>query len=204
MTLLVVKLGGSLAGSAHFTVWLDILATAPLPLVIVPGGGPFADAVRAAQGPLGYGDATAHHMALLAMAQFGLAIAAAHCRFAMAQTEPEMRAGLAAGKIPVWNPVAMALAAPDVPASWNVTSDSLAAWLAGRLAARHLLLVKPVDARQNPASAQDLAARGVTDPCFPAFLAIAGASAFMAGPAALARAAQDLREGTIPGVAIRP
>ena len=202
--MLVVKLGGSLAGDAHFAAWLDILASAPLPLVIVPGGGPFADAVRAAQAPLRYSDATAHHMALLAMAQFGLAIAAARPRFVVAETEPAIQAALAAGKIPVWNPFAMIMQARDIPASWDVTSDSLAAWLAARLRAKHLLLVKQVDAGQNPASAQDLATRRVTDPCFPAFLAVSGASGFIAGPAALAGAKEIFQKGNIPGKQILP
>ena len=40
------------------------------------------------------------------------------------------------GKVPVWLPSAMAIAAPDIPACWDVTSDSLAAWLAGKLGRR--------------------------------------------------------------------
>jgi aspartokinase-like uncharacterized kinase len=46
----VVKLGGSLHDAAELGGWLAALAEAPGPArVVVPGGGPFADAVRAAQ-----------------------------------------------------------------------------------------------------------------------------------------------------------
>jgi aspartokinase-like uncharacterized kinase len=71
----VVKLGGSLAGSERLREWLAALAGQP-GLVLVPGGGPFADAVRAAQGALRFDDATAHHLAMLAMEQYGRALCA--------------------------------------------------------------------------------------------------------------------------------
>ena len=38
---------------------------------------------------------------------------------------------------------------PDIPWSWNVTSDSLAAWLAGELPASRLVLVKHEAARMD-------------------------------------------------------
>nr|MBP9655021.1 hypothetical protein [Rhodocyclaceae bacterium] len=71
----VVKLGGSLAAAAQLPRLLHELARLP-DLVIAPGGGPFADAVRRAQKERGFDDAAAHDMALLAMAQFGRMLAA--------------------------------------------------------------------------------------------------------------------------------
>ena len=70
----VVKLGGSLAFSQHLRAWISALAACPGRAVIVPGGGPFADAVRSAQTRMGYDDHAAHHMALLAMEQYGRAL----------------------------------------------------------------------------------------------------------------------------------
>ncbi|MCG8046554.1 MAG: hypothetical protein N0C89_17320 [Candidatus Thiodiazotropha endolucinida] len=66
----VVKLGGSLFNSADLRDWLAVLAKAGS-LVIVPGGGPFADQVRLAQRLWQIDDSSAHLMALLAMEQFG-------------------------------------------------------------------------------------------------------------------------------------
>ena len=59
--------------------------------VIVPGGGPFADAVRALQPALGMGELVAHRMAILAMQQFGLALQALEPRLGLAETARELR-----------------------------------------------------------------------------------------------------------------
>ena len=77
----------------------------------------------------------------------------------------------------------MTLGAADVPASWDVTSDSLAAWLAGQLGARRLVLMKQVVLSRDPVSADDLAARGIVDKAFPRFLARSGIAAAIIGPA---------------------
>ena len=69
--LAIVKLGGSHATGPHIKDWLAAIAAEAGSIAIVPGGGPFADAVRAAQASMGYDDRAAHAMALMAMAQFG-------------------------------------------------------------------------------------------------------------------------------------
>ena len=72
--LAIVKLGGSHANGPHIKDWLAAIAAEAGAIVIVPGGGPFADAVRSAQASMGYDDSAAHAMALMAMAQFGRAL----------------------------------------------------------------------------------------------------------------------------------
>jgi aspartokinase-like uncharacterized kinase len=52
----VVKLGGSFAFSKHLRDWIETLAACAGRVVIVPGGGPFADAVRLAQPRMGFDD----------------------------------------------------------------------------------------------------------------------------------------------------
>jgi dihydroneopterin aldolase len=64
-----------------------------------------------------------------------------------------------------------------------VTSDSLAAWLAGKLRAPRLLLLKQVDLSRQPVTATALAEQGIVDPAFPTFLKASGAAAFILGPA---------------------
>ena len=108
-------------------VWIAALAASSLPLVIVPGGGPFADQVRDAQKRMGFSDAAAHAMAILAMDQFGHVILDRHERLAPARSLDEIEHALTDGKIPVWLPSSMAIPAPDIPCSWDITSDSLAA-----------------------------------------------------------------------------
>lgn len=176
----VVKLGGSLAGAPQLRPWLKAIADVG-DVVVVPGGGSFADAVREAQPRMGFDDAAAHRMALLAMEQYAQALASLDRRFALAASLVAIENTLDAGLVPLWLPSAMVLEAAEIPCSWDVTSDSLAAWLAGRLGAAHLLLVKSVTL---PASAtpDELAGRGVVDPLFPKFLAAGGATAVVLGP----------------------
>jgi aspartokinase-like uncharacterized kinase len=73
--IMVVRLGGSHAFSPWLRPWLAAIRAAAGGVVVVPGGGPFADAVRLAQTAMGFDDLAAHRMALLAMAQYGLALA---------------------------------------------------------------------------------------------------------------------------------
>jgi dihydroneopterin aldolase len=185
-SLAVLKLGGAQARGGRLTDWLGAIARFPGRIVVVPGGGPFADAVRATQAEIGFDDAAAHEMALMAMSQFGRALASLAPGFALADSEDALREALARGVAPIWSPGRMALAA-GLPASWELTSDSLAAWLAGALGAERLILVK----HGEPAGAAELARRGVVDPLFPAFLARSRARAFLAAPDAADRLGLD-------------
>ncbi|HET7849566.1 MAG TPA: hypothetical protein VFL51_10955, partial [Pseudolabrys sp.] len=139
--LTVVKLGGSHLASSHLNAWLDVLASCGGHVVLVPGGGVFADAVRQAQAQLGFDDRAAHHMALLAMEQFGVALSALRAGLRIARSLAEIRNALDSAAVPVWSPAAMALQAAEIPASWDITSDSLAAWLAGQVGAARLTLI---------------------------------------------------------------
>jgi 5-(aminomethyl)-3-furanmethanol phosphate kinase len=197
----VVKLGGSTADHKEMDVWTAALAGSSLPLVIVPGGGTFADQVRDEQSRLGFSDAAAHAMAILAMDQFGHVILDRHERFSAARSPEEIQQALADGKIPVWLPSAMAIPASDIPTSWDVTSDSLAAWLAGELSAEALLLVKQSRAFTKDDRVADLTARGIVDTYFAAMLP-AGVDLFIAGPQHADVAAAMLAAGTLPGVNI--
>jgi 5-(aminomethyl)-3-furanmethanol phosphate kinase len=194
----VVKLGGSLAYTPHCAAWLDLLAAWGCPLILVPGGGPFADCVRAAQAVMGFDDKAAHRMALLAMEQFGMALAAHSKAFVLADSCEELNSALRAGKIPVWLPSKMVLAASDVPECWEMTSDSLAAWLAGVLGAQRLLLIKSRD-HAPPASLHELAADKIVDPMFPHFATQSHVEVWLAGPASIAGAAHVLQCGGMPG-----
>jgi 5-(aminomethyl)-3-furanmethanol phosphate kinase len=194
----IVKLGGSLAHTPQCVAWLEALAAWGGPLILVPGGGPFADGVRAAQAAMRFNDAAAHRMALLAMEQFGVALAAHSRAFTLAASRDELDSLLHAGQIPVWLPARMVLAAPEVPEVWDMTSDSLAAWLAGIFGANRLLLIKSRD-QAAPVTAHELAANKIVDPLFPHFAAQSHAEVWLAGPASLKGAARLLQCGGMPG-----
>lgn len=194
-----MKLGGSLAGSAALTEWLDALAAGAGGIVIVPGGGPFADQVGAAQRHWRFDDATAHRLALLAMEQYGLMLAGLCPRLRPASSRTEIQRVRRGGLVPVWMPTRMALGRPEIPESWDVTSDSLAAWLAGALRARCLILIKSVRTPPDGVTAAELARRGIVDPLFPDFLARCGALCRCIGAGGQAALAHALRSGTAPG-----
>ena len=194
----VIKLGGSFAASAQLPHWLDAVERCAGEAILVPGGGPFADAVRAAQPAMGFDANAAHRMALLAMEQYGAALASLRPRLELASSAVEIRRILAEGAVPVWSPARMVLAA-KLPASWELTSDSLAAWLAQKLRLGRLLLVKHVSPPLDGLSAQKLAAAGIVDPLFPRFLGASGAIAYIAGPADHVGAAEAIRRGGMPG-----
>ncbi len=179
----VIKIGGSTASSLDLRHWAGLVARCGGRAVVVPGGGPFADAVRAVQPQMGFDDAAAHHMAMLGMEQFGHALASFDRRLAVADSDAALRSVLAEGKVPVWLPARMAMNAADIPATWQVTSDSLAAWLAGELGAARLFLMKQVELPGQPLAATVLVERGVVDAAFPQFLKASGTTAFILGPA---------------------
>jgi dihydroneopterin aldolase len=189
--MVVVKLGGSLAKAGVLPLLLVALEAAKGPAVIVPGGGAFADAVRAEQVRLGFSDKAAHHMALLAMEQYGLLLADLAPRLVPCRSLEEMHRTFDRGSSAVWLPAAMALADATIPQSWDVTSDSLSAWLARRLGATRLLLVKSVaaPAALDPAA---LAAQGLVDPAFPSFVEGAGFTVEWLGPGEEERLAERL------------
>lgn len=189
----VVKIGGSLAGTPdRLGEMMQVIAEAAKasPIVVVPGGGPFADAVRTAQAAHGFDDAAAHAMAMLAMAQYGLMLVALAGPGAQAVPRADQVAQALADRPThglVWLPQP-AQDAQELPRSWDLTSDSLALWLAARLGASRLVLVKscPRPPAGDPALPAD---RGILDPAFPQLLrrcpAVAVELVFDASAAAL-------------------
>jgi len=145
----VVKIGGSLLGSPELARWLELFVKfSDGKVIIVPGGGLFADAVRKAQAQSNISDAAAHRLAVLAMDQFGLLLASMNAGLATASSELEIAERTWQHRGIVWLPSKMVLADETIPQNWQVTSDSLSAWLANKIGAEQLVLVK---SRQLPA-----------------------------------------------------
>ncbi|MDD4136337.1 MAG: uridylate kinase [Methanoregula sp.] len=127
---LVVKLGGSLYN--HVPDIVPVLRSSPYPLLIIPGGGPFANAVRQA----GLDDETAHWEAIAAMGQYGRYIASHDIPVTERLEVPHRTTLFLPGRC---------LREQDpLPHSWDVTSDTIAAWVAAVLRL-DLLLLKSVD-----------------------------------------------------------
>ena len=165
----VYKIGGSLEADPHRR--RDVLRSLADGVhgrcIIVPGGGTFAGAVRAAQARDGFSDAEAHRRALDAMSDAAGIFRGIEPRL-MQSFEPWAEPTAATAW--VWNPRRLRAGHPDIPESWDVTSDSLALWLAARIGADRCVLVKSADARAG----QDVAAlarSGFVDAAFPGFAA---------------------------------
>jgi hypothetical protein len=141
----VIKIGGSaLAYPALLTQLLARLDDCGGPgLVIVPGGGPFADAVRAVDLEHRLTDTAAHWMAIRGMDQFAELLVARLRNGVLAESPAEVRTALAAGRLPVLAPSLWLRAVDPLPHSWDVTSDSIAAWVADVLGAAQIVLIKP-------------------------------------------------------------
>ncbi len=160
----VVKLGGSLGENESLIYWLKTIAQfGQGRVVIVPGGGRFADQVREAQQRWQFNDSTAHAMAVLAMHQFGRMLNGLEPGLGLARGVESVRAKLCQRQACIWLPNLEELERAGIPADWEVTSDSLSAWLAGRLKADRLLLVKSAPQARFVRHLPDLAASGILD-----------------------------------------
>jgi 5-(aminomethyl)-3-furanmethanol phosphate kinase len=140
---LVVKVGGGLLrdqgieGLRRACAEVNEIATRR-PVLVVPGGGPFADAVRAVDAQVGLSDGVAHRLAMQAMDQLGALLAP---MLPSAEPVADLVAPSGLGVLAV----APAFAGrADVPESWAVTSDSLAVLAAGAIGAEEAVLLKPV------------------------------------------------------------
>jgi len=142
----VVKVGGGLLSKAGAFDLVTEALTAFSPrrrLVIVPGGGPFADAVRTMFRRIKIGDDAAHWMAVLGMDQYAHVLTSRLPGAVLVEQQAEVAAARQAGRLPVLAPYRWVRAADPLPHTWEITSDSIAAWIAGMLGARRIVLIKP-------------------------------------------------------------
>jgi aspartokinase-like uncharacterized kinase len=150
--MIVIKVGGAMATipQALDRVCAELTrASRNHRLLIVPGGGPFADAVREFEHQVGMSSDAAHWMAILAMDQYAH-ILAERIDNAVLVDEPGAIAEAAAiGRVAVLAPSRWMRSADVLPHAWEVTSDSIAAFVAGAMGADRLILIKPTIAGET-------------------------------------------------------
>jgi aspartokinase-like uncharacterized kinase len=127
---LIVKVGGSLYNQIPDLI--PVIKASKRPLLLIPGGGPFADLVRRIQ----VDNDTAHWMAVSAMEQYGLFIAS----FGISTTDFISTPFTTT----VFLPYRYLRLTDPLPHTWDATSDTIAAWVAQALHL-DLLLLKSVD-----------------------------------------------------------
>ena len=174
MPLTVIKLGGSLGTSPELPRWLTAIQrlAGAQPALIVPGGGRFANQIRRLQQAHDFADRTAHRLALLAMCRYAACLkqrCPALCHTGLIDPV-ELPAALAgAGQRPLlWRPLALLGQAPQgLRPDWAHTSDSIALWLAARLHAARLYVIKSIPPPAATTDYQRLAEADYIDQGFP-------------------------------------
>ena len=170
--MIVIKVGGSLAKSNTLRDCLDKIGKKypGKQLVIVPGGGAFAEQVRLAQQQFQFDEQIAHEMAILAMQQMALLFKGLKPEFIVAHSLAAILAGSTTETIIIWSPDIEELNNAGIEASWDISSDSLSAWLAKKLLATELILVKSAIIKPD-LSLQQLAEKNIIDKAFADFVA---------------------------------
>lgn len=165
----IVKIGGSLNNNPILQDWLDLLAECGGGRVIlVSGGGAFADAVRGAQARWRIGDLSAHNMAVLAMAQTAYLMHGLKPALQLTRSKADIWRVLHKGQTALWLPFELQRRRASDRTNWEVSSDSIALDLANSLNAERLVLVKSC-AIDPTLSLAELGENGVVDRRFSAF-----------------------------------
>ena len=155
----VLKVGGSLAENptclTKLCRKLSVLAK-EYRIVVVPGGGEFADTVRKLDKTYGLSDVVAHKMAIVAMDQYGLFLSDITPNSYVSHSLEEI-SNPVKDKVPIFLPSQLMFREDPLENSWDVTSDTIAAYIAGKLHAKKLVLVTDVDGvfSQDPKESLD-------------------------------------------------
>ena len=134
----IVKVGGSVA--ARIKGILKELEESKEDVLIVPGGWIFADLVRKLDID---NDSAAHWMAILAMEQYGYYISSFGVNIVKPRTFNELKGKLFG--LSVLLPYELIKNNDELPHSWDVTSDSIAVWVASKLNVREVIKLTDVD-----------------------------------------------------------
>ncbi len=148
----VIKIGGSISRGPELpTLCREIGRLSKIhSLLIVPGGGKFADQVREAYRRYRLNETAAHHMALLAMDQYGCLLN--HLiEDSYLISDPFVASHIAkSGRTAILLPSKIVFRLDPLPHSWEVTSDAIAAWIAQLINCSRLVLAKDVDGLMTP------------------------------------------------------
>lgn len=169
--LTVIKLGGSLFDLPDLegrVRWL-LRNLAPGAVWIVPGGGPFADAVRQLDARRRMPSEVSHRLALRGMSLAAEFLAATLSDATLHPRLPDAERSRGTGR-PAILDVAEMPELNALPASWDVTSDSIAARIAALSDAAELVLAKSVDLPTPAPDYEEACRQGLVDRAFPSVI----------------------------------
>ncbi len=153
---LIIKIGGSLIEYASGII--RTIRESKRNVLIIPGGGIFADLVRQKE----ISDTAAHFMAIAAMDQYGWVLSS----YGMPITHEPVMTGVPY----IFLPYSHLVHTDPLPHSWDITSDTISAYYA-RLLSVPLLLLKSVDYIRASEGAVLMLKPGMeTDDLDPAFI----------------------------------
>lgn len=163
----VAKIGGSLFDFAELPTalrcWLD---EQPGANVLVAGGGPVVDVIRRTDELFSIGDSTAHCLAVDAMRISAGLLAAVLPESPVVRSLAQVVGQVAAHGTVILDPSeTIRSEICQLPHSWDVTSDSIAAYIASELSAHELVLCKSTTLPANTNRSQATAA-GLVDKHF--------------------------------------
>jgi aspartokinase-like uncharacterized kinase len=175
--LTIIKVGGSLfdwhelpARMAAFLVAGGAIKRAER-TILIAGGGPVADVVRRLDRIHGVGDVVAHRLALEALDLTALFLASLIPGAVLVDGSENLVSTWNSGYSPVLSPRQILIefeqsGKGSLPATWDVTSDSIAARIAVHLRADRLVLLKSASVPAGT-SREDAARLGLVDPMLP-------------------------------------
>lgn len=176
----VLKIGGSLSRRGGLGPVCRTLAelAGRHKLLIVPGGAEFADQVRTAHRRYRLDESAAHWMALLAMDQYGYVLQSLIAGSVLSDDPAVLCSAAEDGRAGILAPAALVRRLDPLPHSWDVTSDTIAAWVATHVRCRRLALLKDVDGLYGRSGLipemkleQMMKGQGGVDAALPRFLA---------------------------------
>lgn len=143
----ILKVGGSLAEDPlslrKLSKKLSELAQTHS-MLIVPGGGRFADVVREFDKDFQLSNTTAHKLAILAMDQYGLFLSDITPNSQVCYSLEEIYAS-SRRLLPIFLPSQFMSRGNPLEHSWDVTSDTISAYITAVLKSEKLILIKDVD-----------------------------------------------------------
>ena len=168
----VLKLGGSLLTIPDLMDRLETVLSRlrPSPVLIVPGGGAAADVIRDLDRKLLLSPEKAHHDAIAAMSHNAALLCRLNKSLRLVRNYEEALQVWSGGHAAVLDADSFLFSQPDhdteasLPASWDITSDSIAGWTARLWQADRIILAKSCDAPETNLSA--LCQLGMIDRAF--------------------------------------
>jgi hypothetical protein len=148
MSSAVLKVGGSLALYPEKLRALCIRlseVSKKHKLIVVPGGGEFADVVRSLDKRFSLSCGTSHKMAILGMDQYGLLLSDLMPNSVVVRKLVEIKSSFEKEKLPIFLPSKLLFREDPLENSWDVTSDAIALYIANKLETPKVLLITDVD-----------------------------------------------------------